>query len=74
MSEQIVFLFLLGLILLIGLPLPLLPARIACWRFHQNRQVIGLGCILCIAPLILIFPFNLAFLGRAVNWIVYGFS
>lgn len=46
---------------MIWLPLPLLPAKIVYRRFHQNRQVIGLGCILCIAPLILIFPFNLAF-------------
>ena len=46
---------------MIGLPLAFLPAKIACWRFHRNCKVIGLGCILCIVPLILIFPFNLAF-------------
>lgn len=66
--SEIAILLLLGLILMIGVPLAFLPAIIAYWRFHQNRKVIGLGCILCIVPLFLIFPFNLAFWAALLIW------
>lgn len=67
MSENAI-LFLLELILMIGGPLAFLPAIIVYWCFHQNRKMIGLGCILCIVPLFLIFPFNLFFWAALLIW------